>query len=63
MENSAGSSPLSTNATRQLDVLGHDGLNNVSVSKVYHALRMDSKQVGVLEEAHKIGFLLCIRTD
>ena len=36
---------LATDATCQLDVLGHDG----------HALGVDGAQVGVLEQAHQVG--------
>ena len=39
------SSALTTNAARQLHVLGHDG----------HALGMDGAEVCVLKEAHKIA--------
>jgi hypothetical protein len=40
-----GSGALATNATSELDVLGHDG----------HALRVDRAEVGVLEEADEVG--------
>ncbi len=38
-------SPLATDTAGQLDVLGHDG----------HTLGVDSAQVGVLEETHKVS--------
>ena len=38
-------SSLSSNATSELDILGHDG----------DALGVDGAQVGVLEETHKVG--------
>ena len=43
---------LATDATSQLDVLGHDG----------HTLGMDSAQVGILKETHQVSlgsFLEC----
>ncbi len=42
---SARLSPLTTNAARKLDVLGHDG----------HTLGVDGAQVGVLEETNKVS--------
>ena len=42
---SANLSPLATDTTGQLDVLGHDG----------HPLGVDGAQVGVLEEADQVG--------
>ena len=36
---------LATDATGQLDVLGHDG----------HTLGVDGSQVGVLKQAHQVG--------
>ena len=36
---------LATDATRELDVLGHDS----------HTLGVDRAEVGILEQAHKVG--------
>jgi hypothetical protein len=41
----ANLSSLAADATRQLDVLGHDG----------HPLGVDGADVGVLEQPHEIG--------
>jgi len=45
-------SSLSTDATRQLDVLWHDG----------HTFGMDSAQVGVLEEANQVSFRCLLKS-